>query len=90
VRENIEWKAGHIRGAVQLELYKVFSEARLSEVVAKDKEVVIYSLGPLAIWPHSARACATAVSWGFKKVYYFREGFPGWNAAGYPVEVPSG
>ena len=25
--------------------------------------------------------------WGFKRVYYFSEGFPVWKEAGYPVEV---
>ena len=33
----------------------------------------------------SSKACAKAVGWGFEKVYYLREGLPGWKAAGYPV-----
>jgi rhodanese-related sulfurtransferase len=26
---------------------------------------------------------------GFKKVYFFRDGFPGWKTAGHPIEVPA-
>ena len=29
-----------------------------------------------------------AVKWGFKKVYYFRDGFPGWQGVGYPIAKP--
>jgi 3-mercaptopyruvate sulfurtransferase SseA len=32
-------------------------------------------------------ACAEAVGWGYEKVYYLREGWPGWQAAEYPVAV---
>jgi rhodanese-related sulfurtransferase len=81
VRENADWNAGHVPGAVHLELFNVFSEATLTEVAGKDEEVVIYCHGPSC--GLSASACVSAVSWGFKKVYYFRDGFPGWKAAGY-------
>ena len=45
VRGNADWNAGHIPDGVHLELHNVFSEARLSEVVGKDEEVVIYCAG---------------------------------------------
>jgi rhodanese-related sulfurtransferase len=85
VRDDADWKAGHVPGAVHLELYNVFSEATLTEVAGKDEEVVIYCHGPSC--GLSATACANAVSWGFKRVYYFRDGFPGWKAAGYAAEI---
>ncbi len=88
VRDHADWKLGRISGAVLLELYRDFSESNLSEVVAKDKEVVIHAHGSAGGAPLSARASAQALSWGFKKVYYFRGGFPSWKAAGYPIEVP--
>ena len=28
-----------------------------------------------------------AVSWGYENVYYFRDGFIGWRAAGHPVDI---
>ena len=82
------WKAGHIPGAVHLHLYHDFGEAKLSDIATKGEEVVIYARGLSN--GYSTKAVATAVSWGFKKVYFFREGLPGWKAAGYPVEAPSG
>jgi TolB-like protein/rhodanese-related sulfurtransferase/thioredoxin-like negative regulator of GroEL len=88
VRGDPGWKRGHISGAVHLHVYHDVTEAKLSKVAAKDEEVVIYAHGPGA--GVSTRAVASAVSMGFKKVYFFREGLPGWKAAGYPVEAPSG
>ena len=76
---------GHIPGAAHVELKEVFSEAALSRVVGKGAEVVIHCEGPKCL--RSSKASAKAVSWGFTKVYYFRDGFPAWRAAGYPVEV---
>ena len=87
VRDPDEWSAGRVPGAVHLELNREFTEARLSEVAAKDHEVVIYAV---TTWSTSARACMRAASWGFEKIYYFRAGFSGWKAAGHPVEMPSG
>jgi len=34
----------------------------------------------------SAEACEKAVSWGWEKIYYFRDGYPGWKAAVYSLE----
>jgi TolB-like protein/rhodanese-related sulfurtransferase/Flp pilus assembly protein TadD len=87
VRRDFDWKAGHVPGAQQLHLYHDFTEAKLSDVVAKNEEFVVYGGGLGSGW--STRAVATAVSMGFTKVYFFREGFPGWKAAGYPIEVAS-
>jgi rhodanese-related sulfurtransferase len=42
-------------------------------------------MGPRCL--RSSKACVKAVGWGFEKVYYLREGLPGWKAAGYPVAV---
>ena len=85
VRAVADWNIGHIPGAVHLELKEVFSEAALLRVVGKGTEVVILCEGPKCL--RSSKASAKAVSWGFTRVYYFRDGFPAWRAAGYPVEV---
>jgi TolB-like protein/class 3 adenylate cyclase/rhodanese-related sulfurtransferase len=87
VNSDPGWNRGHILGAVHLNLYHDFTEAKLTKVVAKDEEVVLYACGPGC--GVSTRAVASAVSMGFKKVYFLREGFPGWKAAGYPIEVAS-
>jgi len=86
VRDDADWNAGHIPDAVHLELFNVFSEARLSKIVGKNEEVVFHCAGPSC--GRSAGACVSAVSWGFTRVYYFRDGFPAWKAAGYPSKMP--
>ncbi len=88
VSHGYSWKAGHIPRAVHLRLWNDITEAKLSEIVAKDGEIVIYAYGLGS--GRATKAVATAVFMGFQKVYFFREGLPGWKAAGYPVEVPSG
>ena len=88
VRTLSHWNRGHIPDAVLLDLKEDFSETNLLAVVSKDREVVIYCEGSKCL--RSSKACAEAVSWGFTKVHYLRDGFPGWRAAGYPVEAPSG
>ena len=77
---------GVIPGAVLLDLKTDFTGAKMAAVAAKDQNVVIYCMGPKCL--RSSNACAKAVSWGFRGVHYFREGFPSWKAAGYPVAVP--
>ena len=85
VRKDSDWDAGRIPGAVHLDNKKgVFSEASLSAEIAKDEKVVIYCNGEQC--PRSAKGSKDAVAWGFKQVYYFRDGFPAWKASGYPVE----
>jgi rhodanese-related sulfurtransferase len=84
VRKDSDWNAGRIPGAHHIELKKVLSEQALSAAAGKDKEIVIYCNGAKCM--RSSQACEKAVAWGFSKIYYFRDGFPAWEAAGYPVE----
>ena len=86
VRIGEDWNTGHIPGAVHLDLDDAFDETSLSALVGKDQEVVIYCMGPRCL--RSFQACTKAVSWGFTQVFYFREGFPAWKAAGYPTALP--
>jgi len=85
VRGRARWILGHIQGAIVLDFKTDFNEASLLAVVGKDQDVVIYCSGAKCL--RSSRACAKAVGWGFENVYYLREGFPGWKAAGYPIAV---
>ena len=84
VRSDKDWGAGRIPDAVHIELKKVLNEETMGKEVKKDQEVVIYCNGPSCL--RSSKACVKAVGWGYKKVYYFREGYPAWKSAGYPVE----
>lgn len=84
VRSDADWDAGRIPGAHHLELKKAFSEESLGKVAGKNDEVVIYCNGPSCL--RSSEASAKAAGWGFSKVFYFRDGFPAWESAGYPIE----
>lgn len=85
VRKNSDWDAGRVPGAVHLDNKKgIFTEASLSSEIGKGEKVVIYCNGEKC--PRSAKGSESAVAWGFSKVYYYRDGFPAWKAAGYPVE----
>ena len=84
VRGDADFEAGRIPGAKHIPLKGKLTEAELLKVVQKDQAVVIYCNGEKCAL--SPEACAKAVSWGFKKVKFFRTGFPGWQSAGHPVE----
>lgn len=84
VRKNSDWDAGRIPGALHIELKKKLTDASMSAEVKKDEAVVIYCNGESCM--RSSKASAMAVGWGFSKVYYYRDGFPAWKSANYPVE----
>ncbi len=85
VREDAAWNLGRIPGAVHMDVkMPVFNKDALLKEVTADKKVVFYCNGVKC--PRSAVACKSALEWGYKHVYYYREGFPGWKSAGYAVE----
>ena len=85
VRKDSDWDAGRIPGAVHLENKKgAFTEASLSAEAGKDEIIVIYCNGEKCL--RSSEGSIDAVSWGFTKIHYYRDGLPAWKAAGYPVE----
>lgn len=98
-RPPSDYKVGHIPGSVRLQNdpdrswvedqsspgsdLDDLTEAALQEVVAKDEPVVFYCNGTDC--GRSSSSAALAVEWGWQEVYYFRQGFPGWQDAGHPV-----
>jgi len=84
VRSNRDWEAGRIPGSKHLELKKVYSQQTLSEIANLQQDLVIYcnSTGCL----RSSKASKKAVGWEYKNVYYYRLGFPDWQANGYAIE----
>ena len=84
IRKNSDWDAGRVPGAIHIELKKVYSEETLAAEVGKNEPVVIYCNGEKCL--RSSQASEKAVGWGWTKVYYYRDGFPAWKAAGHPVE----
>ena len=84
VRKPSDYEAGRIPGAVHLDSTSAFTEAALEAVVGKEEKVVIYCNGESCL--RSSEASALAVGWGFTQVFYLRDGYPAWDAAGLPVE----
>ena len=84
VRDRADWLEGHIPGTLHIYLYRDFTEAGLSAVVRRHEEVVLFG-GGIGANKKAAIAATRAVSWGFEKINYFRDGFRGWKAAGFPI-----
>ncbi len=85
VREDAAWNLGRVPGALHLDVKTgKFSKEALLEEAKFDEPVVFYCNGIKC--GRSAEACKKAISFGYKQVYYYREGFPGWKSSGYPVE----
>lgn len=84
VHGGISLKYGHtIAGASHISYP---TEADLMGIVDKNEEVVFYcSCAAPPTCNLSPNASATAVAWGYQKVYYFTD-FKAWSAAGYPIE----
>ncbi len=87
VRSERYFKKRHIKGAYHLDLKSTLTEENLLNVVGSkdDKWFVIYCNG--AHCSLSYRSIEKAVKWGFKKIYYFRDGFRAWRIAGHPIET---
>lgn len=84
VRSNKDYAAGRIPDSVHIELKKIYNKDSLGKHVKPGDAVVIYCNGHSCL--RSSKAAAQAVSWGYNKVYYFRDGYPSWKSAGFPVE----
>jgi rhodanese-related sulfurtransferase len=82
-KENV-WNGGRIPGAIWLDFKNGFSQETLAGAVDPDEKLVFYCSGIRC--PRSAKAATKAVAWGYQHVYYFRDGYPAWKNAGYPVE----
>lgn len=79
-----EYKESHIPSAVNIPA-PVMDQYR--EKLPKDLNypLVFYCNG----WPEckkSHEGSGKAIQWGYKRVYWFRDGIPVWQAKGYPVE----
>lgn len=82
-KENV-WNSGRVPGAIWIDFKTSFNQAALVAEVDKGEKVVFYCSGVRC--PRSSKAASKALAWGYTDVYYFREGFPAWKNAGYPIE----
>lgn len=85
-RSLMDWEAGRIPDALHMEMKKPIynSDTVLEFIGSYDAPVVSYcnSFG----CHRAADLAKDLVSWGFTKVYYFREGYPAWIRADNPFE----
>jgi TolB-like protein/class 3 adenylate cyclase/tetratricopeptide (TPR) repeat protein len=81
-----KWGYKRIPDTHYLEIWSYnFNKVLLSKIIQKNQEVVLYSSGG-ADGRWLSEAVALAVTWGYEKVYYYKEGLPGWEKAGYPID----
>ena len=80
VRTNVEFDAGHIRGAKNIHYKKL--AARIKDLAGKRNSPILVhcTRGVRSAW-----ASKTLDENGFKKIYHFRGGMDAWSAANYPV-----
>lgn len=85
VRDENAWNVGHILGAVHLDFNEDdFVVLYASNELDRETPLVFYCDSPLA--PIGAMASFFAASWGYKNVYFFRDGYYAWLAYDFPVE----
>jgi hydroxyacylglutathione hydrolase len=80
VREDWEWKRGHIPGAKHVVLSQILANPNAQRF--SDRTVFQCAVGE-----RSAVASEMAVALGVKDVVNFRGGFNAWKQAGLPVET---
>jgi rhodanese-related sulfurtransferase len=88
-RKPEQYEASRIPGAINIEYdpgtpNQQLTPESLEAEVAKTDPVVFYCNAQGC--DRSSWGAALAAEWGWSKVYYFREGIPGWTMAGFPVE----
>ncbi|VAW45683.1 hypothetical protein MNBD_GAMMA03-1547 [hydrothermal vent metagenome] len=85
-RKKEDWEDGHIPKSVHLDRgdREVYTRENVSKMFKKDEPLVTYCYGKVCT--RSSQMAADLVSLGYTNVYFYREGFPGWSFAGYPIE----
>jgi len=85
IRTPDEFKAGHIKGATNLDFYADDFETRLGKL-DREKSYLVHC----ASGGRSGRSLALFNKLGFRSVYHLDDGFKGWEKAGKPVARESG
>ncbi len=81
VREDWEWKRGHLPGARHVVLSSILANPTAQKF--NDRTIFVCAVGE-----RSAVAAEMAVALGVKDVVSFRGGTNAWKAAGLPLETP--
>jgi rhodanese-related sulfurtransferase len=83
VRSAIAYQQGHIPGAINIDVRKGNFATEFAMAVKKDQEVVIYCRGRNC--SRSPEAILIISPLGYEKIFHFKEGTPGWTAAGFEL-----
>lgn len=85
-RNETDYNAGHIEGAVRL-IDTDITEASVlaAHISALDTPALFYCNGLQC--GRAANAVAKAVEWGYTNVYYYAKGMEEWKAEGLPLET---
>ena len=83
VREESEWQAGHLPGAIHLGkgVIERDIEGRIPDL---DAEIVLYCGGGF----RSALAAESLQKMGYTRILSMYGGIRGWKEAGFPIEQP--
>lgn len=81
VREDWEWKRGHLPGAKHVVLSSILANPTAQKF--RDQTIFVCAVGE-----RSAVAAEMAVALGVKDVVSFRGGTKAWKEAGLPLETP--
>ena len=87
VRPYQQWSWGHVDGAHSLDLRAGFRQLFMPGTLDKDTPIVIY--GNSTYHMRGAIASYLAALWGYKRVFFFRDGYYSWLALDYPVTLKS-
>jgi rhodanese-related sulfurtransferase len=83
-REDDEWRAGHIRGAIHLGKGVIERDIE-AKIPDRDDEIILYCGGGF----RSALAAEALQKMGYTNVVSMDGGIRGWRAAGLPEDKPS-
>src|SRR5882762_1977895 len=84
VREQVEWDAGHIGGALFIPLGQLDQEIAVA-VPDKDTEIIMQCRSGA----RSGRGTAQLLSLGYTNVVNLAGGILAWEAEGLPIEAPA-
>lgn len=82
-RRHEEFAKGHIEGAIVMLDTDMTQEKLASKVKSKETPVVFYCNGERCA--RSTNATRKAVSWGYRRVHWFRGGWQEWHNKGLPI-----
>lgn len=84
VRSATSYANGHIPTAINIDVRKEDFVAKFAKTVRTDQEFVFYCRG--ASCDRSPYAIHLVFPLGYKKIFYFKDGIPGWREAGFELE----